>query len=317
MAYSFLSLPRYYIPQDSITVDELGKVERFTSDVDRLSTREAYERISVASTETLTDMAALVGQLVLEREQLAPDDIGAVIFCHHWEDEEWHRLHPFRLHSALRLPSHVEVLELRTGNSGTLIKAVDMAILMLRGEEVLQNILIIGSDKINRRLMPRRYRNQIFGDAAVGCIVSRRDLAFQIISRAMPTVFSSFNDLQVLDGQSEAAWMAEMQRAVGSSLPALLNATNIDRDSIAVVIVPNAGPSMLDRIASVTGISQQRIRAPSRSRVAHAATSDIFLNLSQVSESGELTTGMHILLLALGLGGSCHVMLLCATGAGY
>lgn len=309
----YLSAPTPYIPVSSITIEDLARTERFSEDAARLREIEHFDRISVAASETLTELAISAGKATLEANKVDPSAIGLVLYCHHWEDEEWNHVHPFRIHHDLGLSPASEVLELRTGNGGSLLRAADVAARLMRADPGLGRVLLLGSDKVNRLVMRRRFGNHVFGDAAVGLLLSRSPAQFALVGEVAGTTFSRFNNIPMFRGSQEDAWAEAVAAESAAMLEGLLERHGLGRDDLAAVVTTNSGPSLLGRLLDEMGIPADRLAIPSRKTVAQAVASDAMINLGLTG--GAAKAGSHILVMTHGLGGSCHLMLLEVCGS--
>jgi 3-oxoacyl-[acyl-carrier-protein] synthase III len=304
----YLSVPTPYIPASSITIEDLARTERFSDDAERLREVERFDRISVAASETQTELAIAAGKAALEANSVDPSAVGLAFYCHHWEDEEWNHVHPFRIHHELGLSPATEVLELRTGNGGSLLRAVDVAARLMRADSGLGTVLLLGSDKVNRLVMRRRFGNHVFGDAAVGFLLSRSPARFALVGDVAGTTFSRFNNIPMFRGSQEDAWADALTTESTVMLERLLADHGLTRDDLAAIVATNSGPFLLERLLRAMGIPADRLAIPSRPTVAQAVASDAMINLGLAGGAGKL--GSHVLVTTHGLGGSCHLMLL-------
>jgi 3-oxoacyl-[acyl-carrier-protein] synthase III len=305
----FMTTPERYLAVSPMSIEDLAKAERFVSDVEKLTTHENYRSVGVVAGHTLTQMAIEVGRAALSAAQLRGEDVGLVLFSHHWEDEEWHLLQPFRMHHALGLRGAAEVLEVRTGNAGSMTRAIGLASQLLKADAGLGNVLVVGSDKVNRRVMRRRFGNQVFGDAAAAVVIGLRPAAYRLLDVTTVPVSSRYHNLEEFNGRVEAAWIDELQRTVSETFGQFLGAQKLTREDIGAVVVPNLGPVLFSRLVAATGIEAERFHMSSRPLIAHAVTCDAFFNLALAAESGAMED-RPVVLISAGLGGSFHIVLL-------
>jgi 3-oxoacyl-[acyl-carrier-protein] synthase III len=310
MEHFFLSNACQVIPETRLSLEELARTERFETDLPMLREAQRYEDIAVADGRTQTDLAIEAGMRLLSREGVCGRELGLVFYCHHWEDEEWHRLQPFRIHAALGLRRSVDTLELKTGNGGSVLKALGLAAGLMRGDPALDNVLVLGADKINRHVMRRRWGAQIFGDGASSILLRRHAGAFRVLVPHLSVTSPSFFDMSNFDRQMEATWLEDAKRSVAQLLRELQDSVTIAPARLDAVVTGNASPTILEQVLCAVEPFQPRIHAPSRRSMADAVTSDVLINLAMTVEAGALLPGSVVLLLSVARGASYRATLL-------
>lgn len=309
MSEIHISRVHCHLPEQRIGVQELAKSERFRNDVARLEREGGYEAIVIATQDTLTTLAIAAGKKTLEAEEIAAESIGMAIFCHQWEDEQFHRLSVFRIHEALGLPSRTPIFELKMPNGSSMIRAIDLAHDLLTARPQLQNVLVIGADKINTRVMPRRNSNSIFADGAAGLIVWRQPRGYRLLGPAISQFAPHFHDLQMLDAAAELNMQTTMRTATASALNEALAAAAVAGADIKLVATQNRAAASIDRIVASAGLDPNRVWTRNLSRLGSLPTVDIFINLTDGQTGLQLQAGAIALLLSIGIGASCDLML--------
>jgi 3-oxoacyl-[acyl-carrier-protein] synthase III len=238
---------------------------------------------------------------------LAAGEVGAVLYSHQHEDRAWNRLGPFAIHQELELPSRCEVLEVRTGNSGSVLKSVHLARDLLCADPELKNILLIAADKVNHHVVRRKFGDVIWGDAAAAVVVKRTEDRFRLIGKPYSVVLPEFNTLPLFASGSEEAWSRSAAAGAADGLRAVLSDAGLKLSALDAVLTNNCSPALREAFARAANLPDNLVCAPTQCRVGTCTVTDILLNLNAFAVTAR--TGDTIALVSLGLGASCHVQL--------
>ena len=267
-----------YEPEELINIDVIAKIERFFGELDNLKNL-GYRDVRVASGYTSVSLAEAAAKKCMQQNDISPDRISTVIYCHFWNDTDWNELHCFRLHKELGLTSSTNVFELKSSNQNSGLHALQLARKLLL-DPTEKDILIVCSDKLDTRYVQRKMSNGIFGDGAAALRVSREksDHSLSLSPLTAHAVSSKYYRLDQYTRDNEKNITAELDRISSDVLSGLLTQLG-GVDGIRQVVTHNLNRRDIERGLAENGVDKSIIYQRGIADWGYVPTAGYFINL--------------------------------------
>jgi 3-oxoacyl-[acyl-carrier-protein] synthase-3 len=315
-----LSALGYYLPPDSISVEDLAASGRTTSSAEKLRFL-GFGSVSIAAGETSFDLARKAIDDLVRRSgfDLSRVDLivyGAGLGTGNLVDlpagyDPFHAANPLplfrfpgtRLAHHLGLP-RVEVLGVSQLACSTFQACVRVARAMVLTEPSIENVLCVAADRFpteaNREIV-----YNLMSDGACAGIVSRRSerhriLAMKNLSRGV------YWDGEATHDQLIAGFFPLVREAMSSALAA----AGLDFDDVRLVIPHNVNHKSWEIVGKIIGVPPDRIYTRNIARFGHAVTTDNVANYLDAIEEKRVHPGDPVLWFVTGFGAhwSCTVL---------
>lgn len=322
---------RSYVPEKRVSADDAvaaGWYQQEDHD------KDGYLSIAVEDDKWPAEMARLAGQDALRQAGIGGDQVGFLSYAslhRHGHARFWQPA--AYLQGALGAPGAL-AFSLQHGCNGLFV-AARLALDYLQRADG-RDALLIGADRFGTSSMDRWSGDYgvVYGDAAVALLLSARRGFARLLhlevesvpalegmhrhgAEHVETASAPQNEYGIR--ASKRAFMARHGRAFFFDEIRLallrLRAGLLERYDLAVnpadwLITPYVGRSIVDSLYGAVFADLARGHCGEFGRqVGHTGTSDQFLGLADLVQSGRLAPGQRVLLIGAGAGFSCSAML--------
>lgn len=313
-----------YLPDRIITNEELLK-EFPDWSVDKVAAKVGVvSRHIAAEDETAGDMAEKAARKLFKEYDINPKTIDFTLLCTQSPDYFLPSTACI-LQDRLGIPTLSGALDYNLGCSGC-IYGMAMAKGLVAGG-IAKNVLLLTAETYNRYLHPLDKSNRtIFGDGAAACLISTEGMA-EIGEFSLGTDGSGakhlivetgaarqklvtgnviededghlrFDDYLYMNGSAIFNFTLE---AVPAMMNDVLTKNNIEKDGIDYYLFHQANKFMLNTIRKVCVLPKEKFYI-NLSETGNTVSSTIMIGLKQCLETGQITSGMKVMIAGFGVG---------------
>ena len=313
-----------YLPDRIITNEELLK-EFPDWSVDKVAAKVGVvSRHIAAEDETAGDMAEKAARKLFKEYYINPKTIDFTLLCTQSPDYFLPSTACI-LQDRLGIPTLSGALDYNLGCSGC-IYGMAMAKGLVAGG-IAKNVLLLTAETYNRYLHPLDKSNRtIFGDGAAACLISTEGMA-EIGEFSLGTDGSGakhlivetgaarqklvtgnviededghlrFDDYLYMNGSAIFNFTLE---AVPAMMNDVLTKNNIEKDGIDYYLFHQANKFMLNTIRKVCVLPKEKFYI-NLSETGNTVSSTIMIGLKQCLETGQITSGMKVMIAGFGVG---------------
>jgi len=306
----FLKAIENYLPENRISIEKIAKKERFLRDVDDLKNKFGFQQVCVSSHKTCSEMAIQASQKLLDNHQnIDIAEIDTLIYCHFWQEPSWEKLHCFTIQEKLCMRPDAEVFELTVGNGNSLFYAVKIGALMLNDQtQKRKNVMIIGADKLNERLIPRKMAEGIVGDGAVAMVLSSHaEHICEAISPILHTSFPEFNSVTEKRPEYFKKMGKSLVRGTVDITKRLLTLMDVKSKDVSFAVSHNSQIDRLKHTLDELGLSSSILWTQSIGEIGIVPSCAPFINYSLLRN--DAAPKGPVLIIGNAIGASAYVML--------
>ena len=326
----------FALPQRRVTNADLAR-EHPDWDMEKIAERTGVlERYFCAPDETALDLGQQASQRLLERLELSPNDVGAVIMCTQSPD---YIMPPNAclLQDRLNLPTSIPAFDFTHACSGYIYGLFVSKSLIESG--AVQSVLLITADSYSRYMHPDdRSTVTLFGDGGAASLIRGAEGGSAEIGAFSIGTDGSRADIFMIEaGGARVPRSDETRKPITDSTGGVRSAEHIEMDGPAVLaFVRKRVPQAIDELFAKAGHDmeavdlvvahqasalsleylQRWLKLPPEknfsniSHVGNLVSASIPAALREAELAGRLRPGMRVMLVGFGVGlswGACLV----------
>jgi 3-oxoacyl-[acyl-carrier-protein] synthase III len=300
----YLTIGPTYLPENRLSIEELGSLERFAKDSSVLREQDGFVSIPAGRDGDNVDYAVRAWNLLHKCISADVPLVQTIFLIGHMEDAGWERVVNFRFSNEIGLPPHARVMQIKSGNGIAVLDALGLAANAI--ERVPdQRVGLVSAEKVNIRFVRRRNGSQVFGDAAIACLASRdlyTDQALTVRLIGNPAILTDSRFFEVRPGgmMGDQDLITSARRLCAEVVDRSLQQAGISRGDITYVSTQNLSRRLWNQIENNQSLPGTRL--DSRDQLAHVPCVDLLANISMAWAESRLPRGSLILGLSLGMG---------------
>lgn len=324
MANAYIKAISYYLPQRTMTNEEL--VKEFPEwSVDKVAQKVGvYSRHLASENETAGDMAEMAARRLFEEYAIDPKSIDFLLLCTQSPDYFLPST-ACVLQDRLGLPTTAGAFDYNLGCSGCIYGMAIAKGLIAAG--IAKNVLLLTAETYNKYLHPSDKSNRsIFGDGAAACLISTEGMA-QIGEFVLGTDGKGAEHLIVKTGgarqraatnESREDEEGHIQRddylymnggaifnftlnAVPAMMNGILERNSIEEADVDYYVLHQANKFMLNTLRKVCGIEKEKFYI-SLDNVGNTVSSTILIGLKDCLERQIIKPNDTVMIAGFGVG---------------
>jgi 3-oxoacyl-[acyl-carrier-protein] synthase III len=271
----------YYIPGEELSIGDFLAGINETSLPPNFKDKAAYEKfiasvlelksVRIETRRAEPEMLGVLLEKMFSRHDIEPADIDLVILAQEPLLSQMRNLAQFIQYSYKMSRAYAMHT---SGNLCTNIEvALDTACSLLDSREDLNNILIIGSIKVEKLEDRILGTYGIYGDGAGIMLVSRRDSKIKLLDNEI-LCDGSFYKVDLFADNTTIH-----SRNYLTSLNGLIGRNSLEDDMIDKIIVQNANPLLVSQCIALAGLDNDKIFSGNFGKYGHLDCLDFLVNL--------------------------------------